>query len=189
MTTPKSPVVSFDSESLILVDAEDRELGFRPKSACHDGEGLLHRAFSVFLFDPDHRLLLTRRSQEKRLWPGFWSNTCCSHPRRGERRMKAAHRRTAEELGLEVARLENLYTFTYRARYSDEGSEYEVCTVFAGRCAQDPEVNPREIANWRWIEPEVLDRALEEDSESYSPWLHLEWKTIREEHWSRIQRL
>ena len=70
------------SWELILVDDEDNEIGYRSKAECHDGGGIRHRAFSLFLFNDDGELLLQQRSKEKRLWPGFWSNTCCSHPRR-----------------------------------------------------------------------------------------------------------
>jgi len=169
-----------------VVDADDRVVEHRTKADCHDGDGILHRAFSIFLFDQDHRLLLTQRSDDKRLWPGFWSNTCCSHPRRGEQRLEAAHRRAAEELGIEVSLLENLFTFTYHARYGERGSEHEVCAVFAGRIEVDPRVNPREIKDWDWVSAEELDRKLQENSALYSPWLHLEWASIRSQHWPRV---
>ena len=77
-------VVSSESEELILVDREDNEIGFISKSDAHNGNGVLHRAFSLFLFNESGELLLQRRAPEKRLWGGYWSNSCCSHPRRGE---------------------------------------------------------------------------------------------------------
>ena len=79
----KHDVVSFDSEELILVDTQDHELGYCSKAQCHDGDGVLHRAFSLFVFDRRGRVLLQQRSAQKRLWPLYWSNSCCSHPRRG----------------------------------------------------------------------------------------------------------
>ena len=72
-----APTVSFDDEPLVLVNEADEEVGFETKQRCHDGDGLLHRAFSVFLFSPDGDVLLQQRSGQKRLWPGAWSNTCC----------------------------------------------------------------------------------------------------------------
>src|SRR5580765_3582412 len=80
----QSPRVSFDNEPLVLVNDTDDEIGFASKQRCHDGDGLLHRAFSVFLFSQNGEVLLQQRSEQKRLWPGAWSNSCCSHPRRGE---------------------------------------------------------------------------------------------------------
>ncbi len=185
-TSTSPPVVSFDDDLLIVVDRDDRVIGYRTKADCHDGDGILHRAFSVFLFDHDHRLLVTRRSEDKRLWPGFWSNTCCSHPRKSEETRDAAHRRTTEELGIVVPLLELLYTFTYHARYGEFGSEREVCRVFAGRCGIDPEVNAREISDWSWMAPEELDQRLRENPSRYSPWLRLEWAEIRSSHWQQI---
>ena len=95
------------SEQLILVDDQDREIGFKPKADCHLGAGVLHRAFSIFVFNGDNELLLQRRSLGKMLWPGFWSNTCCSHPRRGESMTVAVARRLEQELGF-TCRLEYL---------------------------------------------------------------------------------
>ena len=80
----REEIVSSVSEQLILVDEQDRELGFKSKGDCHSGAGLLHRAFSIFVFNGENELLLQKRSGTKPLWPNYWSNTCCSHPRRGE---------------------------------------------------------------------------------------------------------
>ncbi len=94
-------MVSFDDEPLVLVDHDDHEVGFMDKASAHEGKGTLHRAFSLFVFNAKGELLLQQRAPGKRLWPGFWSNTCCSHPRRGETMDNAIHRRLSEELGLQ----------------------------------------------------------------------------------------
>lgn len=188
-SSPPSPIVSFEDDLLIVVNEEDHVIGHRTKAECHDGDGILHRAFSVFLFDDDDRLLLTQRSSGKRLWPGYWSNSCCSHPRKGERLLSAAHRRTTEELGIAVPALEHLYTFTYHARYDESGSEHEVCAVFIGRIADDPSTNPREIDGWEWVPAEEVDQRLREDQSLYSPWLHQEWASIRAHHWQQVLAL
>ena len=107
-------IVSSESEELILVDREDREIGFASKADAHDGTGVLHRAFSLFLFDDDGRLLLQQRAQDKRLWGGYWSNSCCSHPRRGESLEVATRRRLRDELNFETE-LEHVYWFCYEA--------------------------------------------------------------------------
>ena len=98
-----SEVVSSPTEELILVDELDREIGQGAKSECHAGNGILHRAFSVFIFNSRNELLLQRRSAEKPLWPNYWSNTCCSHPRVGESMGEAVNRRLAQELGIECS--------------------------------------------------------------------------------------
>ena len=99
-------IVSFDSERLILVDSLDNEIGTMSKIDCHQGEGRLHRAFSVFLFNAKGELLIQQRSALKKLWPLFWSNSCCSHPREGENITEAVNRRLLDELGIEAVDLE-----------------------------------------------------------------------------------
>jgi isopentenyl-diphosphate delta-isomerase len=183
-----SPVVSFDDEPLILVDAQDNEIGYRTKAECHNGEGLLHRAFSVFLFNAQGELLLQQRSASKRLWPLYWANSCCSHPRRGEATPDAAARRTGEELSLRV-RLEYLFKFTYQVPFEAEGAEHELCWVFAGRTEGRPRVNANEIAATRFMAPAALDRDMESNPESYTPWLKIEWPRLRAEHWPQVEAL
>ena len=85
----REEIVSNASEELILVDDHDREIGFKGKADCHTGKGVLHRAFSIFVFNSENELLLQKRSSSKMLWPAYWSNTCCSHPRRGESMCKS----------------------------------------------------------------------------------------------------
>jgi len=177
--------VSFDDEPLVLVDEHDTVLGYESKQRCHDGAGLLHRAFSVFLFDASGALLLQQRSATKRLWPLFWSNSCCSHPRRGEETQSAAERRVREELGL-VASLRAVYAFTYRARYAELGSEYELCHVLYGRQSGSPRVNDNEIAACRLVTPAALDRELVDSPELFTPWLKLEWQRLRRDYWPSL---
>ena len=86
---------------LILVDESDQELGFKSKSECHQGNGSLHRAFSVFIFNSSGQLLIQKRSRDKELWDLHWSNSCCSHPHKNEQMELAVKRRLKEELGIE----------------------------------------------------------------------------------------
>ena len=111
----RDTVVSFDDEPLVLVDVDDAEVGTLSKADAHRGRGVLHRAFSLFVFDERGRLLIQQRAAGKRLWPSFWSNTCCSHPRAGESMDQATHRRLHEELGLRC-RLEFQFKFRYQAQ-------------------------------------------------------------------------
>jgi isopentenyl-diphosphate delta-isomerase len=164
---------------LILVDESDRVVGHLPKGPCHDGKGVLHRAFSLFVYDDAGRLLLQQRSGDKRLWPLFWSNSCCSHPRRGETMDEAIHRRLLEELGLE-SDLEYLFKFQYEARYGELGSENEICWVYAGRAVGPVRANPLEVASHRWVSPDELDDEIAEDPENFTPWFLMEWPRVRE---------
>jgi isopentenyl-diphosphate delta-isomerase len=170
-----------DDQPLILVDERDSEVGTLGKDACHDGEGVLHRAFSVFLFDDRGRVVLQQRAQGKRLWPGFWSNSCCSHPRPGEATQAAAERRIVEELAVR-APLTFLYQFVYQARFGTAGSEHELCHVFAGRVHSPLSVNPDEVAAWRFVAPRQLSDELRLQPERFTPWLKLEWAAIERDH-------
>src|SRR6185312_2863032 len=148
-----------DSESLILVDEADREVGHLSKIECHQGQGILHRAFSLLIFNGAGALLVQQRAATKRLWPLYWSNSCCSHPRRSESMETAVHRRLYEELGLRCP-LQFLFKFQYQARFESAGSEQELCSVFIGRSGDPVRTDPAEIMAWRWIRPEALQAEL-----------------------------
>lgn len=173
-------VVSSDDEQLILVDAQDRETGYLEKSRCHDGEGVLHRAFSVFVFNHAGELLMQQRAADKRLWPLYWSNSCCSHPVRGEDTASAARRRLRQELNIE-AEVEFVYKFAYKAKYGELGAENEMCSVYLGRTADDVVPNRNEIAATRWIRPAALDRELVNDPDGFTPWFLMEWRRLRDD--------
>lgn len=170
-----------ESDLLILVDADDQEVGYLGKGACHDGEGILHRAFSVLLFNDRGELLLQQRASGKRLWPLYWSNSCCSHPRRAETLEAAARRRLKEELGLSCP-LQFLFKFQYQARFDEAGSEQELCSVYIGHSNGPITSDPEEIRAYRWIAPEALERELAESGGDFTPWFKMEWERIWREH-------
>jgi isopentenyl-diphosphate delta-isomerase len=179
-------VVSFESERLILVDEMDREIGSLGKLDCHTGSGRLHRAFSLFIFNGRGELLLQQRSGAKRLWPLYWSNSCCSHPRVGESVLDAAHRRLHEELGLDCP-LRFLFKFQYQAQFDASSAEHELCSVLVGRSDDAVHANGNEIAAWRWIEPAQLDIEVARSSAAappsqLTPWFVLEWRRLRRQH-------
>jgi isopentenyl-diphosphate delta-isomerase len=173
--------VSSEDENLILVDESDNEVGYLSKGECHDGDGLLHRAFSVFLFDAGGRLLLQQRGRNKRLWPEFWSNSCCSHPRESESMHVATERRLHEELGVTVE-LEYVYKFQYQAPFGELGSEHELCSVYLGRCADDIRPNRTEIEAVRFVSAEDLGAEMEARPDDFTPWFKQEWDRLNGQH-------
>lgn len=182
--------VSFAEEPLILVNTRDESCGFDSKFNVHAGGGKLHRAFSVFLFrDPAH-VLLHRRSAEKPLWPGYWTNSCCSHPRRGECNSVATARRLEQELGVS-SQLRYLYRFQYHANYADLGSEHELCSVYIGKLEdeEDLQVNRSEISEWGWFHVETVDDWLVAAPESLTPWFKMEWQQLRSLYLPAIEAL
>jgi isopentenyl-diphosphate delta-isomerase len=188
MSTPEPPpVVSFDDEPLVLVNDADEAIVFATKGRCHDGDGLLHRAFSVFLFSREGEVLLQQRSPQKRLWPGAWSNACCSHPRQGETVDAALRRRLYEELSVETP-VRFLFKFRYHARYDTSGAEHELCHVYAGLLTREPAVNANEIAATTIMTAAALDADVATRPELYTPWLKLEWARLRAETWATVQQ-
>ena len=182
----KEDVVSSEAEPLILVDAADRAIGELSKAECHDGDGVLHRAFSVFVFNNDGKLLLQQRAAGKRLWGGYWSNSCCSHPRVGEELDEAVVRRVEQELGLRIDP-EFAYRFQYQARFGDAGSEHELCSVFVGRSGtQSPTINTTEVDGWEWIEPAALSSELAQSTRQFTPWFLLEWQRLTKDFADRL---
>ncbi len=175
---PEAQVVSFDNERIIAVEPDDRIVGYPSKLEAHLGDGTLHRAFSIFLFNDNGEVLLQKRSKSKLLWPGFWSNTCCSHPRKGESSEQAVHRRIKEEIGC-AANLHFIYRFTYHATYLDIGAEHEICSVYVGKSQGTINPNRKEIDAHQWIKFGDLDEWVHSSPEVFTPWFKLEWNKLR----------
>jgi isopentenyl-diphosphate delta-isomerase len=181
--------VSADSEALILVDSGDREVGHLSKALCHHGQGILHRAFSLLIFNESGELLLQQRARSKRLWPLYWSNSCCSHPRRAETMEAAIHRRLYEELGMRCP-LQFLFKFEYHAQFDATGAEHELCSVYIGRCTDRVRIDCNEILSWRWVRPEALQAEMTGNgAERFTPWFKLEWARIWGEHSAAVLAL
>jgi isopentenyl-diphosphate delta-isomerase len=158
-------------ETLVeLVDADGAAVGEATVAEAHTAPGMLHRAFSVLLFDPDGRLLLQQRAARKTRFPLRWANACCGHPSPGEPVGEAASRRLAEELGLHGVRLTPAGVYVYRAPDPDTHKvEHEYDHVLVGNLAADTPIDPdpTEVAALRWIRPGGLD----EEPLAYAPWL------------------
>jgi isopentenyl-diphosphate delta-isomerase len=175
-----------DLDSLILVDEADQGVGHLNKALCHVGRGVLHRAFSLLIFNGNGELLLQQRSASKRLWPLYWSNSCCSHPRSSETMETAIQRRLHEELGLRCA-LHFLFKFQYQAQFDETGAENELCSVFIGRCTDSVKINSQEIAAWRWISPDSLQLEMAAGgSGNFTPWFMIEWARVWRDHRTEV---
>ncbi len=182
----RDEVVSFPDEDLILVDDNDLEIGHLDKAGCHRGTGVLHRAFSLFVFNNQGQLLLQQRSADKPLWPLYWSNSCCSHPRRGESVDYAVNRRLEQELGM-YTDAAFIYKFQYHAQFDESGSERELCWVYLGRCNEQPQPNKNEVADWRFISADDLNRELQQYPNAFTPWFKMEWANLNTEHQTLLQ--
>ena len=180
-------LVSSESEDLILVDADDNETGFLSKAQAHDGQGTLHRAFSVFLFNEEGALLLQQRGATKRLWPGYWSNSCCSHPRRGESMQTATRRRLRDELNVD-AELEYVYKFSYQAEFGELGSEHELCHVYLGSISGDVQANDHEIESVRFVSVTDLETEITATPDQFTPWFLMEWRALRQNYGEKLCR-
>ena len=159
-------------EFLILVDEKDNPIGFEEKVKCHLPNGKLHRAFTVLLFDKDRRLLLTRRSKSKMLWPGDWDGTVASHPRKSETYVSSAERRLPEEIG-DSCSLDYLFKFEYHVPYKDVGSENEICGTLIGHVPDSFRINlvEDEISEVKWLSSDELYSDMEKNPQIYCPWM------------------
>lgn len=155
-------------ELLILVDTHDRKRGYAPKLQVHQ-QGLLHRAFSVFIFDQNGRVLLQQRALGKYHSQGLWTNACCGHPRPGERTMAAAQRRLQEEMGL-TCPLHKVATLLYHEQVSNQLIEHEYDHVFAGISHTDPIANPEEAHSWQWLELSQIPAHIAAAPDTFSIW-------------------
>jgi len=135
---------------LIKVSQNDKILGSAEKNKAHQGKGILHRAFSIFIVDQEQKILIQQRSEYKKLWPGFWSNACCSHPRPGETVIQAGEKRLKEELGF-TTKVKFIYKFHYRVNFKDQGSENELCYVLLGYYNGPIKINKKEVADYQWL--------------------------------------
>jgi isopentenyl-diphosphate delta-isomerase len=160
-----------DPDLVVLLDAQGRPSGTLAKSAVHGADTPLHLAFSVYVFDQDGRLLVTRRALSKLTWPGVWTNSCCGHVRPAEQPADAARRRLAEELGLTPTSLELvLPDFRYRATSPEGVVENEVCPVFRAQVDHDPTAEPAEVAQWAWTDWKAFAAVAIDTPWLISPW-------------------
>lgn len=158
-------------EEVILVDINDLPNGQMEKMEAHE-KGLLHRAFSVFIFNSKNELLLQQRAKSKYHSGGLWTNTCCSHPRVGEGNAQAANRRLEEEMGMKCDLVYG-FNFTYRAEFEDGLIEHELDHVFFGTSDEIPKINKDEVESYKYMDLALLRLSISEEPHLYTPWLKI----------------
>jgi isopentenyl-diphosphate delta-isomerase len=163
------------SKSVVLVDENDNEVGADDKLNAHLRGGRLHRAFSIFIFNPEGRMLLHKRHRGKYHSGGLWTNACCSHPAPGESLERAAHRRLNEEMGFDCD-LREVFSFVYKADGGKGVTEHEFDHVFVGEYdGSDGGIKPdsREVSEWKWIDLKDLKDDVTKHPEKYTPWFKI----------------
>jgi len=166
-------------EEVILVDEADTPLGKMEKMEAHR-KALLHRAFSVFIFNSKGEMLLQRRAAGKYHSPGLWTNACCSHPRPGEETLAAALRRLKEELGITTT-LTKLFDFTYRSAYDNGLTEFEFDHVFVGVYDdRNIQPDPNEVSDFCFRSPGDIQTDLQRSPAKYTTWFHLAFPLVGE---------
>lgn len=161
---------------VILVDENDNKLGEIEKFEAHK-KGLLHRAFSVFIFNSKVELLLQKRAKEKYHSGGLWTNTCCSHPKPNEDIKEGAKKRLKEEMGIE-ADLKEVYSFVYKTEFDNGLIEYEYDHVFFGNSDEKPILNKKEVEDYKYINIINLEKDIFNNPDNYTYWLKDSFKDI-----------
>lgn len=165
-------------EEVILVDRKDKPIGTMEKMEAHS-KGLLHRAFSIFVFNSGNELMLQRRALGKYHSPGLWSNTCCSHPRPGEDIVEAGHRRLVEEMGFDCD-LNEVFSFIYHADVDKGMIEHEFDHVLLGKYNDAPEINREEVEEWKWINISDLSEDIVQNPGNYTVWFRIIFERVKE---------
>lgn len=163
-------------EQVILVNESDHQIGVMEKMEAHE-KAILHRAFSVFLFNNKGEMMLQRRALTKYHSAGLWTNACCSHPRPGETALEAAQRRTMEELGIHP-QIQHIFSFMYKAAFDNGLTEHEFDHVFIGQWNDDVHLNPEEVAEVRYLTIEEIRSDMQENPEQYTAWFKIAFDQV-----------
>ncbi len=171
--------VKMGIEKVILVDAEDKQIGVMEKIEAHE-KALLHRAFSVFIMNARGELMLQQRALDKYHCGGLWTNTCCSHQREGESTLEAAERRLEEEMGFKTP-MEEKFSFIYKAPFDNGLTEHELDHVLVGYYEGIPILNKEEAASWKWIKLDKVKEEILQYPEKFTPWFKIIFQKFYEE--------
>ncbi|MFU8844875.1 MAG: isopentenyl-diphosphate Delta-isomerase [Bacteroidales bacterium] len=163
-------------EFVILVDKNDKEVGLMEKMEAHE-RGVLHRAFSVFVFNQNKELMLQQRAFTKYHSPGLWTNTCCSHPRKGETIDEAAHRRLLEEMGFDCP-IRKSFHFIYKADVGQGLTEHEFDHVLIGVSDSEPLINKDEVNAWKYIKLPDLKNEIQKHPDLFTVWFRIAFKEV-----------
>ncbi len=172
-------------EQVVLVDAQDNPIGLMGKLEAHQ-KGVLHRAFSVFVLNDQNELMLQQRALHKYHSPGLWTNTCCSHQRSGESNIQAGTRRLQEEMGF-TTELTELTSFIYKAPFDNGLTEHELDHIMMGRYNSSPNINPDEVADWKWMSIEEVKKDVDAHPERYTVWFVIIFERFYKDLFSKCQ--
>ena len=171
-----------EEEKVILVNEKDEQIGLMPKMEAHE-KALLHRAFSVFVFNDKNELMIQQRALGKYHSPGLWTNTCCSHQREGESNIEAGKRRLQEEMGF-TTNLKDTISFIYKAPFDNGLTEHEFDHILVGNYNDEPHLNPEEANDYKWMTLEDLEKDMKEHPELYTEW----FKIIFDKYYNHIKQ-
>lgn len=169
-------------QKVILVDENDVEIGTEEKIKAHI-DGKLHRAFSIFIINNNNQLLLQKRASQKYHSPGLWTNTCCSHPSPNESLDEAVEKRLQEEMGF-TCPLNWSFSFIYKASFNNGLTEHEYDHVFTGLFNGNPEPNPEEVEDWKWMDIDLLRHDIKQNAHLYTYW----FSYIYEKYYEKIKK-
>ena len=156
---------------VVLVDKNDKKIGLMPKMEAHE-KAILHRAFSVFIFNKNGDLMLQQRAADKYHSPLLWTNTCCSHQRDGESNLEAGKRRLNEEMGF-TTDLKEVFSFVYKAPFDNGLTEHELDHVMIGYFNEKPSINKEEVASYKWMSLEDVKTDIERNPLLYTEWFKI----------------
>jgi isopentenyl-diphosphate delta-isomerase len=163
-------------EHVILVNEKDQEIGLMPKLEAHQ-KAVLHRAFSVFIFNSENELMLQQRASNKYHSPNLWTNTCCSHQRSGESNIQAGTRRLYEEMGFTTP-LKEITSFIYKAPFDNGLTEHELDHIMVGYYNEDPVINSDEVEDWKWMKIEDVKNDISLNPDLYTAWFKIIFKNF-----------
>ncbi len=158
-------------ELVVLVDEKNNQIGLMPKMEAHE-KAVLHRAFSVFVFNNKGELMLQQRAASKYHSPLLWTNTCCSHQREGESNVEAGRRRLQEEMGF-TTDLKEVFSFIYKAPFDNGLTEHELDFVLIGSFEDKPNINKEEVEFYKWMPLKDVKKDIENNPEIYTEWFKI----------------